>query len=70
MPFSAARIDELLAHENRERNIGEPTAVQVADLSTADREFDPAEPVGLHRHAVPAGDLTFDVFLDRVRTHS
>ena len=35
--------DELLSHCHRERQVGEPTAMQMAELTSSDTELDASE---------------------------
>jgi hypothetical protein len=37
--------DQLVPDAPRERQVGDPIAVDVAELAPADSEFDPAEPM-------------------------
>jgi len=53
--LGAARGDELVAGAARERQVGEPVAVQVAELALAEAELDPAEVVRLGGDALPGG---------------
>lgn len=48
--------DQLIAHATRERQIGDPVAVQVTELAAADAELDAAEAVRCGLDAGPRAD--------------
>jgi hypothetical protein len=56
----AAGLDEHVAHDAPERQVGEAVAVQVAELAPAETELDAAEAVRVHGDAFPACDLALD----------
>jgi hypothetical protein len=53
MRLGTAVSDELIAHEERKRQVREPAAVQVAELAMAVPELRAAKPMSSCRHARP-----------------
>src|SRR5262249_19790576 len=60
MRLRPAEGDELVAHEQREGQVGEPVAVHMAQLAPAVSELSPAEPVPTDRHAGPRRHFPHD----------
>jgi hypothetical protein len=58
--------DQLLAHANRKRQVGEMIPVQVSELATAEAKLDSAEAMRHDAHAFPAGDFARDLCCDRI----
>ena len=56
LPFD----DQLLAHADRERQIGQTAAMQVSEFAPSDPELATAEAVRQHRHVGPARNLALD----------
>ena len=64
MRLRSAGRDELLAHEQRKRQVGETTAVDVPELTPAASEFGAAEPMPADRHARPRRHFADDGVVD------
>jgi parallel beta helix pectate lyase-like protein len=67
--------DQSIAYADRKWKIGEPVAVEVAQLAAADAELDAAESMSVDRHAVPAAYLACNPFGSsrgflRLRSHT
>ena len=60
MGLRLSRRNQLLADLHRERQIGQPTPVQVPELTVANPELDTAKPMRLDRDAGPTRDLPLD----------
>src|SRR5215510_15140034 len=67
MRLRAASADELVAHEERERQIREPAAMQMAELAMSTAKLGAAESMTPGRDARPRRDLADDGVVDGVR---
>ena len=64
MRLGPAGGDEIVAHEQGKREVGQPIAVQMAQLATAVPELRPAKPVAANGHAGPTGDVANDAVVN------
>jgi hypothetical protein len=53
---SAAVRDQLVPNPTREREVGDPVAVDMPELAPAQTELDPTEPMRFDRDALPGSD--------------
>lgn len=60
MRLSLAVLDQVVSDEQRERQIGQPAAVQVSQLTSPDPELGPAEPVTAGGDPWPRRDFARD----------
>jgi hypothetical protein len=62
----SAALDQILAHEQRERQVREPAVMEMAELAVPEPELGAAEPVPPRRDAGPRRDLANDGVVDGV----
>ena len=69
MRLRAAVGHELVAHEERERQVRQPAAVQMSELAAPASKLGAAEPMPASGHAGPRRNLAGDDVVDGVGLH-